>query len=59
MSRYRIGTSEPRTAGPEAINRSVRVMYDQGRPPDVSAPAEFVTSAVFTATAVFLILLAV
>jgi hypothetical protein len=39
------------------IDRSARLMYDQGRVSDVSAPVEFVTSALFTASTVLLILL--
>ena len=40
-----------------SIDRSARLMYDQGRVSDVSAPVEFVTSALFTASTVLLILL--
>lgn len=59
MPRYLVEASKPQTVAAKQSNRSVRMTYDQGRVPDVSAPVEFVTSAVFTATTVFLILLAI
>jgi hypothetical protein len=48
----------PWTVAANRISPSVRVIYDQGRVSDVSAPVEFVTSTVFTVSVVFLIMLA-
>jgi len=59
MPRYFVEASKARTVAANRIDRSVRMTYDQGKVTDASASVEFVTSAVFTATTVFLILLAI
>jgi len=59
MPRYLVEASKARAVAANRIDRSVRMIYDQGKVTDASAPVEFVTSAVFTATTVLLILLAI
>lgn len=58
MRRYLAEVSASHAMAARRVDRSVREMYDQGRVSDVSAPMEFATSAVFTTSVVFLILLA-
>lgn len=58
MHRHVFEASEPRTVAADRINRAIREIYDQGRVSDVRAAIEFITSAVFTVSAVFLILIA-